>query len=314
MVSTDETSAADGIGLRGVLRERVSLADLTTYRIGGSARYLFAPLDASDIADFLAWTHREGLRSVILGLGSNVLFADGLLDLAVIHTAAAMTGMRQVDEDFFEADAGVPNRDFIEWLATLGVRGMEYLHDIPGTIGGAVVMNASNNHGETAEDLWEVGFVEAAPGQASSLGRRAVCQRTRRDLDFGYRCSPFGPTSDRIVTSARFRLRERGAPEEILAHLEGLKAERAGKFPEETANCGSVFKRPPADFAGRLIEAAGCKGLELGDARVSARHAGFIVNRGTARAEDVRALIAEVQARVLADSGVRLERELIYVE
>jgi UDP-N-acetylmuramate dehydrogenase len=314
MVSTDETRAVDGISLRGVLRERVSLANLTTYRIGGSARYLFAPLDATDIADFLAWAQREGLRSVILGLGSNVLFADGLLDLAVIHTAAAMTSMRQVDEDLFEADAGVSNRAFVEWLATLGVRGMEYLHDIPGTIGGAVVMNASNNHGETAEDLWEVGFVEAAAGQDSAQGRRAVCQRARRDLDFGYRRSAFGRTSDRIVTSARFRLRERGTPEEILTRVETLRAERVGKFPEETANCGSVFKRPPADFAGRLIEAAGCKGLKLGDARVSTRHAGFIVNQGAARAEDVRALIAQVQDRVLADSGVRLERELIYVE
>lgn len=307
MVRTDETRRFDATTLRGSLREKVSLADLTTYRIGGSARYLYAPVDAADIASFLSWARSEGLRTVTLGLGSNVLFADGLLDLAVIHTAAAMTGMRQVDDDIFEADAGVSNRVFVEWLAERGISGMEYLHDIPGTVGGAVVMNAANNHGETAVSLWSVAYVDSSQGDA-------VCESARRELDFGYRTSPFGLKQKRIVTSARFCLRERAGTDELRARFETMRAERAKKFPEETANCGSVFKRPPQDFAGRLIEAAGCKGLNVGDACISERHAGFIVNRGTASAEDVRALIARVQERVFQDSGVRLERELIYVE
>jgi len=293
--------------LRGALREHVPVGELTTYRIGGTARFLFSPIDVDDLRSFLCWAEQAGLRTAVLGGGSNVLLPDGELDLALIHLVPTLNALVDLGDGCFRVGAGAWNRDLVEALAARGVSGLEFLHDIPGTVGGAVVMNASNNYGETALHVVSVEFVEHAPGWPVRTLEGA-------ELVFGYRESPFRIGSGRTVTAVTFRLPERGEPYAIHERLAAIHAERSNKFPCEYANCGSVFRRPPGDYAGRLIEAAGCKGLREGDAMVSPKHAGFIVNLGHATAADVKRLVLKVQEHVLAATGVRLERELIYFE
>ena len=307
MVRTHATPPLLMPASRGALREHVPVGDLTTYRIGGTARYLFTPSDVDDLAGFLAWADDLGLRTVVLGAGSNVLLPDGELDAALVHLVPGLNRITELPDGCFRAEAGVLNRDLVEHLAARGVAGLEFLHDVPGTVGGAVVMNASNNHGETADAVASVEFLAPEPGWP-----RRVLERAQ--IAFGYRTSPFQADSRRVVTAVTFRLPERGEAYAIRERLEALHAERARKFPCEYANCGSVFRRPPGDYAGRLIEVAGCKGLREGDAMVSPKHAGFIVNLGHATAGDVKRLVLRVQQAVLDATGVRLERELVYLE
>jgi UDP-N-acetylmuramate dehydrogenase len=291
----------------GALRAHVPLRDLSTYRIGGTARLLFQPADIPDLSLFLTWALETGLRTLVLGGGSNVLLPDGELGAAVVHTPGALARVAPLEPGLFHVEAGVRNADLARVAAEAGWSGLEFLHDIPGTLGGAAVMNASNNHGETAPLLEYLDVLEPEPG--FPLRRHAT-----RDLEFGYRRSPFAAGTGRVVVAAGVRLSRPDQPSAILSRMQAFRAERLDKFPLEQANCGSVFKRPPGDFAGRLVDAAGCKGLRVGDAMVSPRHAGFIVNLGQATAADVRALVAQVVERVRATSGVTLERELIYVE
>ena len=293
--------------VRGDLREHAPVGDLTTYRIGGTARFLFAPSDVDDLRAFLAWAHEADVRALVLGGGSNVLLPDGELDAALVHLVPGLNRIDDLPDGTIRAQAGVRNRDLVEHLAARGVTGLEFLHDVPGTVGGAVVMNASNNHGETADTVASVEFLEPGPDWP-------LRTLTREHLAFGYRSSPFQADSRRVVTAVTFRLPGRGEPYAIRDRLQALKDERAARFPCEVANCGSVFRRPPGDYAGRLIEASGLKGLREGDALVSPKHAGFIVNLGNATAGDVKRLVLRVQQAVLAATGVRLERELIYLE
>lgn len=292
---------------RGRLLRDAEVAPCTTYRIGGRVRLLFQPADIDDLIHFIRWAEAEGQRYLVLGNGSNLLFPDAPLDLAVIRMVGGLDRISELEPGRFEVEAGVRNEELVEALADRGCRGAEFLHDIPGSLGGAVVMNAGNDHGETAAILESVTWVEH--GEEHALRTAAATT-----LSFGYRSSPFVSGSGRTVVRAVLRLPERGEPFAIHERMAAIRAERQRKFPEEPYNCGSVFKRPPGDYAGRLIEAAGCKEMRQGDAMVSPRHAGFIVNRGAATAEDVKALVAHVTERVFERSGVRLERELIYVE
>jgi len=292
---------------RGALREHAPIRELSTYRIGGTARWLLVPADLDDLRAALDWVDSQGLRAVVLGGGSNVLMPDGELDAVLVHLVPGLARWAELPDGCCRAEAGVQNRDLVEHLAARGVSGLEFLHDVPGTVGGAVVMNASNNHGETADVVASVEYLEPSEG-------RPLRTLDRAQIAFGYRASPFQADSGRVVTAVTFRLPGRGQPYAIRERLEALRSERAAKFPCEYANCGSVFRRPPGDFAGRLIEVAGCKGLREGDAMVSPKHAGFIVNLGHATAGDVKRLVLRVQQAVLAATGVRLERELVYLE
>jgi UDP-N-acetylmuramate dehydrogenase len=292
---------------RGRLQHDAEVAACTTYGIGGKVRLLFQPADVDDLIHFIRWAEAEGQRYMVLGNGSNLLFPDAPLDLALIRMVGGLDRIAELGPGRFEVEAGVRNEDLVEALADRGWRGAEFLHDIPGSLGGAVVMNAGNDHGETAAILESVTWIEHGGGLALQTSPAA-------ELSFGYRSGPFHPGSGRTVVRAVLCLPERGEPYMIHERVAAIRAERQRKFPLEPCNCGSVFKRPPGDYAGRLIEAAGCKEMRQGDAMVSPRHAGFIVNQGAATAEDVKTLVARVTERVFERSGVRLERELIYVE
>ncbi|MEF8833569.1 MAG: UDP-N-acetylmuramate dehydrogenase [Halofilum sp. (in: g-proteobacteria)] len=283
--------------LRGEWREHEPLARYTSWQIGGPADRLYVPADADDLAAVLASLPAE--EPVFwLGLGSNLLIRDGGIRGTVISTRQALGGLEAPGRGRVYAGAGVACAKAARFCTRNGLVGAEFLAGIPGTIGGALAMNAGAWGGET----WP--YVEAV----ATVDRNGVQrERPREDYRVGYRAVE-GP-GDEWFTGARFVFEEGdggAARERIRALLE----ERARSQPTGTKSCGSVFRNPAGDHAARLIESAGLKGTSIGGAAVSEKHANFILNRGDARAADVEALIERIRAEVERRFGVRLQQEV----
>ncbi|MGH7419557.1 MAG: UDP-N-acetylmuramate dehydrogenase, partial [Candidatus Rokuibacteriota bacterium] len=283
-------------GVRGELRLDEPMARRTSWRAGGRARRFFVPADAEDLECFLRGTpSQEPLWWV--GLGSNLLVRDGGLSGTVISTAR-LNACRFIAERVIVAQCGAPCARIARLAAHFGLTGAEFLAGIPGTLGGALAMNAGAFDGET----WGlVGSVETIDRQ----GERR--RRVRTDFEIGYRevCGP----ADEWYLAAELVL----APDPEGGGLDRIKAllgRRAETQPMGRASCGSVFQNPPGDHAARLIEASGLKGFSIGNAVVSEKHANFIVNRGGATATDIEALIEHVQRTVAERQGVWLKPEV----
>ncbi len=278
----------------GVRRDE-PLARHTTWRVGGPADRFYVPKNLAALGALLR-AEGEG-PCVWLGLGSNVLVRDGGVRGLVIATAGGLSEARAVAGGVY-AEAGVPLAKLARLCARQGYAGLEFFAGIPGTVGGALAMNAGAAGSETWRYVDSVVTID-----------RAGHVRTRPAADFavGYR-SVSGPADEWFV-AAQFAL----VPDDafaVSARIKELLARRAQTQPLQTANAGSVFRNPPGDFAARLIEASGLKGLREGAAVVSSRHANFIVNDGGARASEIETLITRVAERVHACTGVRLEREV----
>lgn len=275
-----------------------SLRERTTYRVGGPAEALVTALGPEDIERACRFALTEGIPLTVLGAGSNVIAPDEGIEGIVVCTAGsariAMEG-RTV-----EAAAGTMLEALIRGCAERGLGGLEATAGIPGTIGGALVMNAGTDAGTIADRLLDVTVIDA---------RGTVKTLPASDLSFGYRAGPFTAGGE-VILSATFSL-EPAETSAVLRAVEDAWERRRRSYPLEHPSAGSVFRRPPGDYAGRLIEQAGCKGLRVGGAEVSERHANFIVNRGGATAADIVALIDMVGARVRERSGVDLELEQI---
>jgi UDP-N-acetylmuramate dehydrogenase len=241
----------------------------------------------------------HGVPLTVLGGGSNVIVPDEGVRGLTLRLKGALDGLHLEGEDLV-AQAGVLDETLSGLACDHGISGCEWLFDIPGTVGGAVLMNAGNNDGQMSDVLRSVTWVTAG-------GRLETCPVEQ--LGLAYRKSRFQGTPD-IVVEARIAIRRRDRPSAIRARMEAIRDQRRSKFPAETRCAGSIFKRPPGDFAGRLIEVSGCGGLRVGGAEVSDRHKGFIVNTGGATAADVLALIDLVRGRVLERTGTRLETEV----
>jgi UDP-N-acetylmuramate dehydrogenase len=275
------------------------LARHTTYRVGGRAGVLVCPRDADDAARVYSFARGEGVPLVVIGAGSNVIAPDEGIDGVVISTIAESARILYLGGGRVRADAGVPLLDLVRATAARGLFGLEPLAGIPGTVGGAVVMNAGTRNTETAGLLSRVEVL-------TSTGRRRMFAAA--ECSFGYRRSIFLGT-DWFILGAEFRL-GRGKAAASGAMIDSFLKDRESKYPD-LPSAGSVFRRPHGDYAGRLIEEAGCKGMRVGDAEVSALHANFIVNRGRAKARDIMALVSAIRARVFENSGVYLELEQI---
>lgn len=286
----------------GGFREGVALAPYTTWRVGGPAEVLIEPSGEADLRHVLGVCRAAGVPLTVLGNGSNVLVPDEGVAGVVLRTVGALRAVT-LHGDVLTAASGVLDRDLALFAEQHGIAGFEFLADIPGSVGGAAVMNAANNDGEFAAGVLSVRWLDDA-GDIHETARAAA--------GYGYRQSRFRAPGH-WLTAVQFLTAERDAPERIRERRVRLAAVRRAKFPLEWPNCGSVFKRPPGDFAGRLIEAAGCRGLRRGQAQVSPRHCGFVINLGGATARDIRALVADVQRRVLETQGVRLEREVVFL-
>jgi UDP-N-acetylmuramate dehydrogenase len=283
--------------LRGRLLANQSLAELTWFRVGGPAQVLFTPLDADDLAYFLAQL-RDDLPVYVIGVGSNLIVRDGGLPGVVIRLAPRGFGEASASGDIVVAGAAALDKRVAEAAASAGLAGLEFYFGIPGAIGGALRMNAGANGAETKDVLIE----------ASGVNRRGDrLTFANADMKFTYRNSGVGP--DVIFTSARFR----GTPaaaDAIRARMNEVQDHREKAQPIREKTGGSTFKNPPGDSAWKLIDAAGCRGLRLGGAQVSEMHCNFLINTGEATAHDIETLGETVRERVKQTSGIELHWEI----
>jgi len=287
------------------LAEHVPLAPLTTWRIGGPARWYLEPR-REEVRPALEWARDSGVPVVVLGRGSNVLVDSAGLDALVLCTRSALTNLER-EGDLLVADAGVPLPKLAKRAADEGYSGFEFLAGIPGTVGGGVVINA----GLTAFRPREISQVlEAVEIVDRDLRVRRLAAS---DIEPAYRQTNL-LGADAFVLRAWFRLTDRGDATAIREATQAHLAERRRKQPLDRATAGSTFTQPPGGrAAGWYIERSGLKGLRVGGAEVSAKHANWIENGGGATSDDVKALIGEIQRRVAERFGVSLQREVRYL-
>jgi UDP-N-acetylmuramate dehydrogenase len=283
--------------LRGKLRANVALADLTWFRVGGTAQILFTPADESDLSYFLS-SIPESLPVMVVGLGSNLLVRDGGIEGVVIRLGRGFGDIQIEDSARLRAGAAVPDVKVARSAADAGIAGLSFYRGIPGCVGGALRMNGGAHGRETKDVVVEARAVDRQ-------GRLHVLSLA--DLDYSYRHC--GAPEDLIFTEALFQ-GEPGDPAAILAEMEEIAEYRESAQPIKSRTGGSTFKNPPDGKAWQLIDAAGCRGLSVGDAKVSELHCNFLINEGSASAADLEELGETVRARVRANSGVELEWEI----
>ena len=283
--------------LRGRLLANQTLAELTWFRVGGPAQVLFTPADADDLAYFLGHLASH-IPVYVLGVGSNVIVRDGGLEGVAIRLPPRGFGEVTSDGDVLTAGAAALDRRVAEAAEAAGLGGLEFYFGIPGTIGGALRMNAGANGAETKDVLIE----------AEGVGRDGARHRlSLADMKFTYRNS--GVDSSIIFTRAHFRGRP-NTPEAIRARMDEVQSHRETAQPIREKTGGSTFKNPPGHSAWKLIDAAGCRGLRIGGAQVSDMHCNFLINTGDASAHDIETLGETVRQRVKAHSGIELQWEI----
>lgn len=283
--------------LRGRLSANASLADVTWFRVGGPAQVLFTPADEADLAYFLKY--RPGDVAVqVVGLGSNLLVRDGGVPGVVIRLGRGF-GEIKVDGQRLRAGTALPDVKVSRAAAEAGIRGLAFYRGIPGSIGGALRMNAGAHGRETKDCLVGARAVDPQGNiHVLSLG----------DMGFTYRHC--GIPKDWIFTEATFE-GERGDPAEILKEMDEVADYREKNQPIKERTGGSTFKNPDGHSAWKLVDQAGCRGMRVGGAKVSEMHCNFLINDKQATGEDVEALGETVRARVLAQSGITLDWEII---
>jgi UDP-N-acetylmuramate dehydrogenase len=282
--------------VRGRYAEAVSLASITWFRVGGPAEVLFRPADEDDLAAFLAAKPAD-VAVTVLGVGSNLLVRDGGVPGVVVRLGRAFAGVEAKGQEI-EAGAGSLDANVARAALEAGLGGLEFLSGVPGTIGGALRMNAGAYGGEI-KDVIETARAVSPEGRIHELAPDA--------LGFSYRRC--GVPKDWIFLSAR--LRGRALPQDAIARrMDEIKSRREATQPVRTRTGGSTFANPEGARAWELIDRAGCRGLAVGGAKVSEQHCNFLINTGDATAADLEALGEEVRRRVFAATGVRLEWEI----
>ena len=286
------------------LRRNEPMSKHTSFRVGGPAALMAFPKTNDEAMDAIHVANQQGIRPFFLGNGSNLLVSDKGYDGYVIKTG----GLDRLEwADVIRSGrklvvgSGVLLSRLANFMAEQGFTGLEWAAGIPGTVGGAVAMNAGAYGGEMCQVLDKVSCT-AESGDILTLDAGAC--------EFSYRHSIFSRTPEWMVLNVSLGPLEREDPVKIREKMAELAAQRKEKQPLEYPSAGSTFKRPEGYFAGALIQEAGCQGTSVGGAQVSTKHAGFVVNTGDATAADVLALIAEVQRRVHEASGVTLEPEV----
>lgn len=283
--------------LRGKVLPKEPLAAYTSWRVGGTADFVYIPADLDDVVDFLKQLPVD-VPLLWLGLGSNTLIRDGGVDGAAIITQGALTGISQSSPFVLRAEAGVACAQIARHSARLGLSGLEFMAGIPGTVGGALAMNAGCWGGETWPHVVKVETI-------NRTGHRQI--RLPQEYEVGYRHVK-GPANEWFV-AAHFEL-VAGEKARSLEDIRLMLDKRSQSQPTSLPSGGSVFRNPPGDFAARLIEGAGLKGLAIGGARVSEKHANFIVNEDSATASDIEALIWHIADIVEQEHNIRLNPEV----
>lgn len=284
----------------GVLLENEPLSHYSSWQVGGYAKHLYKPTNREDLCHFLKQLPSDE-PLLWLGLGSNTLIRDGGFPGTVIATQGALNSLELTSSLTIRAEVGVSCASLARFSARQNLSGIEFLAGVPGTVGGALRMNAGCFKGQTWENVIEVECIDRS-------GQISIKKPT--DFSIAYRhVAPVDSLTDQWFLSGTFQLKS-GNKEQSLSMIKELLDRRAQTQPINEANCGSVFRNPPNDFAARLIEQCGLKGHRIGGALVSTKHANFIVNDGTARAADIEQLIEFVQTRVAEQTGITLIREV----
>ena len=275
------------------------LAKHTSFRIGGAAEIMAFPKSADELKALLDFSKENNCPCKVLGAGTNVLAPDAGVAGLVICLKDAMDGMKRLENNRIWVAAGVTMTRLAVFAAGQGLGGLEFAHGIPGTVGGGVYMNAGAYGGEICQVL-ESAEVLMPDGSLVTF--------TNADMKFSYRHSCLAENGG-IVVSCVFALQEKSEAE-IRSYMQELMKRRSASQPLDMPSAGSAFKRPAGGYAAALIDEAGLKGYQVGNAGVSTKHAGFVVNLGNASAEDVKAVLSHVSDIVFEKSGIRLEPEI----
>ncbi len=278
--------------------QSVSLADLTTFKIGGACRALVTVPTAEACQKIVGYLRKQQIPFSLIGRGSNLLCPDEGYDGVILKLGGALAAEPELQNGLVVCGAGTALKTLCLFACNHSLTGLEFAYGIPGTVGGAVFMNAGAYGGEMSQVLESVQVLDDA-GNLRELPASA--------LALGYRHSVF-MEQDWLILSASVKLEE-GCQDAVRAQMQDLIGRRKEKQPLEFPSAGSTFKRPEGSYASKQIDECGLKGLRVGDAQVSEKHAGFVINRGQATFADVMALCAKVQEIVLAQTGYRLELE-----
>ena len=278
------------------------MAPHTSFRIGGPADVALFPRTSEKLYQALSILRKAKIPTLVIGNGSNVVFADDGYRGAVVFTGKCRK--IEVQEDIIQADAGVSLSALASAARDEGLSGLEFAFGIPGTLGGAVYMNAGAYGGSMSDVCISSSYYDLQTGKLVSL--------SGGEQKFGYRKSIYQCHPERIILGATLKL-NRGDRKKITEQMRTYWDKRRASQPLDLPNAGSTFKRPEGYFAGKLIEDCGLKGLTVGGAQVSTKHAGFIVNVGGATCEDVKRLIEQIKTTVLQQTGVELECEIKFL-
>jgi len=301
MRSIEFSAISEALAEQSIAFEReVSLKTLSTFRIGGVAPLVITPKSIGELIGSVLFLHRKGVPYEIIGNGSNLLFGDGRLDRVLIVTREICAISR--DGMTLTAECGASLSRLASFAAEEGLSGLAFAKGIPGTVGGAIFMNAGAYGGEMSMVVENSLALDVKAGELFTV----------EDHAFGYRKSIYMEHPEWVCLAVNFSL-SLGVREEIEAQMREFAQSRREKQPLEYPSGGSYFKRPEGNFAGKLIEEAGLKGKRIGDAAVSEKHAGFLVNLGNATAEEMLSLEATVREEVLSRFGVELVREVRFI-
>lgn len=281
------------------IRENEPMSAHCSFKIGGPARLMLFPASAAEAASALSLLRREGVRTLIMGNGTNLLVSDAGYDGAVVCMSRPCSDIELIDETKIRAGAGATLAATAVFAAEHSLTGLEFAHGIPGSVGGGTAMNAGAYGGEMRDVIESVEFVDL-DGRIRTLGAS--------ELGMSYRHSVFSDT-DKLITSVTFALTP-GDAGAIRERMRELIEKRRASQPLDMPSAGSTFKRPERGYAAAMIDAAGLKGERVGGAMVSTKHAGFVINAGGASYEDVVALMREIRRRVYEREGVLLEPEV----
>ena len=282
------------------IAEEEPMAKHTSFRIGGPARRMAFPKRAEQLVLLLSFARECGAQPFVLGNGTNLLVSDDGVDRLVVSTADLRQVGQGTEPGIIRAESGASLAQTADFACRQGFTGLEFAHGIPGTVGGAVYMNAGAYGGEMCQVVERVGILFPEEGIRAIPGG---------EMAFGYRRSLLTDCPEATALWAEFRLTP-GDPDPIRRRMRELMERRKASQPLEYPSAGSTFKRPEGHYAGALIQQCGLKGLTVGGAQVSEKHAGFVINRGGATCGDVLELIRQVRERVQAETGVCLEMEV----
>ena len=279
--------------------ENAPLSAHTTFRTGGPCTCMIMPKSAEDLSQLVKFAAENGVRTLVMGKGSNMLCADEGFDGAVLLIGSDFSEITMLDDCTIRAQAGAAMSRLCRVALDNGLRGLEFAYGIPGTVGGGIYMNAGAYGGEMKDVLVSV----TAMDRSGELHTYPPAQ-----LGLTYRSSRISHTGE-IIVSGAFKLAH-GDKAEIEAKMNELMARRKDKQPLEYPNAGSTFKRPEGQFAGKLIQDCGLRGATVGGAQVSEKHCGFVINKGGATSADIKELIAHIQKTVYEKTGFHLECEV----